>query len=275
MRHRLFWATLVVCLAGCTPSPTQSPEALFTRAEARREAGDTMKAYRLYHRAAEGGSWQAQQRLGDFYRQGGFSNMDSTLADTYIRFVAKRREKSEVWYRRAVLTMHQAADEGDPDAQFFLGNMYMNGFPVGRGPKIIEKDTATAKQWIMRAAEQDHVRALYVLGIPFVKWFEPAVSYSFLERAVALGYTDAYGMMAIYHYRGTFTGGEPDYIRYVGLLQEGIEQGSDRLQDSLDRFLSGIQESSANGSTEARQILAELEAAGLIGDEAGGATGRI
>jgi TPR repeat protein len=265
MRVRFFWATLVVCIAGCTPSSTESVEVLFTRAEAHREAGDTMRAYRLYRRAAEAGSWQAQHMLGDFYRLGGFSSTDSSLADTYIRFVAKRLDKSETWYRRAVLTVHQAADLGDPEAQFALGTMYMNGFPRGRGPKVIEKDQAMAKQWIMRAAEQDYARALYILGMPFIKWFEPEEAYGLLERAVALGYADAYGMMALYHYRGVFTDGAPDYIQYVGLLKQGAEQGSIPMEKRLDEFLDEMARSSADGSEEARQILDDLETAGLIG----------
>jgi TPR repeat protein len=272
MRHRLFWATLAVCIAGCASSPTDSPEALVTRAEAHHKAGDTIKAYRLYHRAAEAGSWKAQYALGDFYRMGGFSTTDSTLADTYIRFVAKREETSEVWHRRAVSTIRQAADEGDPEAQYNLGILYLYGSLNGVGQSVIEEDREVGKQWVMRAAEQDHARALFVLGAHFNKWFEPEEAYGLLERAAALGCADAYGTMAWYHYRGTFTDCEMDHVRFVGLMRQGIEQGSRGLQEWLDDFLNGLERGRANGFAESLQVLSDLEAAGLLGGRAADAT---
>ncbi|MBF0374380.1 MAG: sel1 repeat family protein, partial [Alphaproteobacteria bacterium] len=59
----------------------------------------------------------------------------------------------------------QAADAGDPTAQFNLGNMYRLGYQV-------ERDVSLAVKWLLLAARQNHAEAASVLrrmaaeGIP-------------------------------------------------------------------------------------------------------------
>ncbi|MBF0392791.1 MAG: sel1 repeat family protein, partial [Alphaproteobacteria bacterium] len=59
----------------------------------------------------------------------------------------------------------QAADAGDPAAQFNLGNMYRLGYQV-------ERDVSLAVKWLLLAARQNHAEAASVLrrmaaeGIP-------------------------------------------------------------------------------------------------------------
>jgi cell division septation protein DedD len=68
----------------------------------------------------------------------------------------------EAWqkadYARAVTIWRPLAEQGDPDAQFNLGQAYR----LGRGVKL---DLASAKTWLEKAALQDHVDAEATLGL--------------------------------------------------------------------------------------------------------------
>ena len=68
----------------------------------------------------------------------------------------------EAWqkadYAAAVAIWRPLAENGDADAQFNLGQAYR----LGRGVKI---DLASAKDWLERAALQDHVDAQATLGL--------------------------------------------------------------------------------------------------------------
>lgn len=68
----------------------------------------------------------------------------------------------EAWqkadYAAAVAIWRPLAESGDADAQFNLGQAYR----LGRGVKI---DLASAKDWLERAALQDHVDAQATLGL--------------------------------------------------------------------------------------------------------------
>ena len=54
-------------------------------------------------------------------------------------------------------SLRKAAEQGDIDAQYELGNCYYNG----RG---VSEDKAEAVKWYRKAAEQGHVNAQYQLG---------------------------------------------------------------------------------------------------------------
>jgi TPR repeat protein len=273
MHTRFLWAVLAVCMTGCASSTTESVEALFLRAESHREAGDTMQAYRHYRRAAKAGLWQAQYALGDFYRLGGFSKTDSSLADTYIRFAAKREGFSMAWYRRSVEAAHRAGAQGDPEAQYTLAGWYDDGFPRRGKVKLVEGDSAASRQWLLQAAEHGHHKALVIVASPYSDWFEPDEAYRFLEHVVSLGHVDAYEIMAQHDFMDPSGGGRLDVVRYVSTLQKGVEAGSAISLQVLTSVLEGLREASANGHADSRKFLDDLEAAGLVGTD--GATGRI
>ena len=56
--------------------------------------------------------------------------------------------------------LRQAADQGDPDAQFSLGVLYVNG----RG---VERNDELAMSWFRRAAEQGYADAQNNLGFMY------------------------------------------------------------------------------------------------------------
>jgi uncharacterized protein len=65
-------------------------------------------------------------------------------------------------YATAFRLRHLQAEQGDADAQFYLGVMYENGQGVLR-------NDAEAMKWYRKAAEQDDAVALFNLGIMYTK----------------------------------------------------------------------------------------------------------
>jgi len=58
------------------------------------------------------------------------------------RALKKDHEKAVKWYRKA-------AEQGESDAQYSLGNCYYNG-------EGVKKDMEKAKKWHLKAARQGH-----------------------------------------------------------------------------------------------------------------------
>ena len=56
----------------------------------------------------------------------------------------------------------QAAEQGDPEAEFDLGMMYSDG-------KVVSQDYAQAVKWFRRAAEQRVSEAQFNLGTMYIK----------------------------------------------------------------------------------------------------------
>ena len=61
------------------------------------------------------------------------------------------------WYGKAAYSFQKAAEAGEANAQYFLGNMYQ----TGRG---VTKNYTEAVKWFRRAAEQGHTGGQYFLA---------------------------------------------------------------------------------------------------------------
>ncbi len=87
-----------------------------------------------------------------------------------------------------VAEIHKAAEQGDSNAQFQLGEMYEKG-------KMVRKNENTARQWYRLAAEQGHVSAQFNLGrlmqdknvVESLKWWLEADSRGHNSAALYLG----------------------------------------------------------------------------------------
>lgn len=96
-------------------------------------------------------------------------------------------EEEEVSLSREDLDAHEfnlslmSAQEGDADAQFFVGLRYVNG-------QGVEKNDAEAVKWFLKAAQQGHSDAQYLVGVCYNqgigveqnyaearKWYEKAI----------------------------------------------------------------------------------------------------
>jgi len=95
------------------------------------DRGDLMAALSHYSKAAEAGSALAQARLA------------------WIHDLSEENEAAVKWYRAS-------ADQGHPDGQYGLGEMYAKG-------EGVEEDLDEAVLWFTRAAENGNLRAQRVL----------------------------------------------------------------------------------------------------------------
>ena len=116
------------------------------------------EAVKWYLKAAEQGQARGQFNTGKYYYDKAentdtfddlmdMNDMDETENSSYI---ANPYEEAEKWFLKS-------AEQGNSDAQNFLGIMYQNG-------QGVEKDYVEASKWYQKAAEQGNGSAQYNLG---------------------------------------------------------------------------------------------------------------
>ncbi len=138
------------------------------------------KALRLIKESAELGYCQAQEKLGEIYREGAYDESESP----------KRAFK---WY-------YKAAEQGNISAAFYIGYFYANGYGV-------KKDEILAFEWYSRAAKGNSPAALnnlafcYEYGKGTTVDLKKAILY--YEKAAKLGSTTAQKNLAICYKNGT------------------------------------------------------------------------
>ena len=122
------------------------------------------------------------------------------------------------------------AEQGDAEAQFYLGEMYSNG----RG---VPRDDEEAVNWYMLAAEQGNARAQNSLGWMYssgdgvpeddeeaVKWFTLAAEQGYARAQFRLG--DIYASFATFSvWEGVIEGGPEDDEEAVKWFTLAAEQG--------------------------------------------------
>ena len=100
------------------------------------QGGDVTTAMTRLRKASDAGHAPAQVLLADILDQ------------------AEMNEEAVVYYRKA-------AEQGNADGEFGLGNMYASGEGVKRDP-------AEARKWLTRAAEKNHVRATAAVAQAYI-----------------------------------------------------------------------------------------------------------
>ncbi|WP_455366804.1 SEL1-like repeat protein, partial [Kaarinaea lacus] len=125
-----------------------------------------LKAVEWIRKAAEQDHAGAQYQLGIMYRDGmGVSNSESE-AIKWLRLasswgISKAQRDLDALLRKQLLASEDAfsgnPELSDPESQFALGLMYVDG-------KGVDKDAATAAQWFLKAARQEHLEAQFRLG---------------------------------------------------------------------------------------------------------------
>lgn len=125
---------------------------------------DPAAAQQLYLKAAEGGNVEAQNRLALMHYRG-----EMGVAQDYPM---------------AAQLFEQAAAQGDGNAMFNLGKLYLEG-------KGVAKDAAKAVTLYKQAADQDHILALNTLGALYRTGAkddaDKAQSQQYFERSAAFG----------------------------------------------------------------------------------------
>ncbi|WP_051311117.1 tetratricopeptide repeat protein [Zooshikella ganghwensis] len=88
----------------------------------------------------------------------------------------------------AVVACEEAANQGDPQAQFLLGELYLIG-------QVIPQDYDKAKLWFEKASTNGHAKAQYQLAFMYYRGEgmkqDYTQAYIMMKMAAVNGYTDA------------------------------------------------------------------------------------
>ena len=128
------------------------------------------------------------------------------LGELYRDGVSVRRNLNEAmrWYKLA-------ADRGDRQAQFALGIGHLNGVGAARDRKI-------ARDWLEKAAAQNHAGALYNLGVMAIdaEFQDFPRAGDLFRKAAELGDMDAsYGLAVLYREGTGVTRDRAESVRWL------------------------------------------------------------
>ncbi|WOE74302.1 SPOR domain-containing protein [Alterisphingorhabdus coralli] len=142
----------------------------------------------------------------------------------------------EAWekgdFSTAVNEWRQPALDGDPDAQFNLGQAYK----LGRG---VPMDLTVAADWFRKAAEQNHIKAADNYGLILFQNNQRQEAIPWLQQSAKRGEPRAQYLMGTAHFNGNLV--EKDWVRAYALMtrasSSGLPQASKNLS-AMDQYLS-------------------------------------
>jgi TPR repeat protein len=122
----------------------------------------------------------------------------------------------------------QAAERGNPDAQFELGTMYLNG-------KGTDKDAVKAFNWFTKAGEQGLAKAQLMVALCYKMGLGVKVddfkAIPWLRKAADAGYPRAQTTLGVCYLEGS--GVSPNPYEGVKWLQKSASQGDAEAQEAL------------------------------------------
>ena len=123
-------------------------------------------------------------------------------------------------YESAIKHFRKAAEKGNAEAQFKLGNCLYQGLGA-------EQDQAEAVKWFRKAAEQGLAKAQFNLGNSFYQGAGAELDYdeafNWYRKAAEQGLAEAQYSLGICFYQGLGT--EQDYAEAVYWFRKAAEQG--------------------------------------------------
>lgn len=152
------------------------------------------KAFEWYLQAAERGYAEAQIKIGDKFAQEYDNIMEQSIEeDTVLDVTDYEVAKTAIkWY-------YKAAEQGNAEAQFKLGNMYYDGCDESHSPE-------DAIEWFYKSAKQGYAEAQVKLGDIFYLDYHTKIDEKGEEKAVELyhkaaeqGYAEAQVKLGIYY----------------------------------------------------------------------------
>ncbi|MDR2220959.1 MAG: SEL1-like repeat protein [Methylobacillus sp.] len=167
-------------------------------------------AFHWYHKAAEQGDNFSQYILSSWYF-GGLNTMttlDTAKAVAWLRKASQDQVydvaqeildqmdklKSRNGNYMSLTQIRKAATQGNAEAQYMLGMMYMHGWGLtAQSSYVAVHDAAEAANWYRKAADQGHVQAQYALAF-FVddaestRWFRKAADQGLAAAQYQLGW---------------------------------------------------------------------------------------
>lgn len=165
---------------------------------------DAEKAYKLYAEAAEQGDAEAQYKVG-----------------AHIYADCTNKAEAAMWLRRA-------ADQGETNAPFLLGQMYKFGTGV-------VKDQFESAKWYKQAADVGDVNAQNMMGYIYRSGDgvpqDDVESANWYRKAAEQGEVHAQYQMGFIYYNGL--GVEEDYTEAAKWSRKAAEQGDENGQALL------------------------------------------
>lgn len=198
------------------------------------EGGDD-EAFGLLSAAAEAGHVGAMTLIGGLCRDGRGTRRDLGAAESWFRRAAARGSRDGALLLGLLLTdvaeppdpvsgavaFREAAERGDPVAQYRLGTQYLSGLGVAA-------DDTKGFRWIEAAAGQNLLPAIEALAALHADGRgveeNPRVAAALFERAAGLGSVDAPYHRAMLALSGQ--SGESDAGDILALLNEAAARGS-------------------------------------------------
>lgn len=135
-------------------------------------------------------------------------------------------------YKGAVTRWRAAADQGNADAQFNLGQAYK----LGRG---VPADLKQAETWYGKAAWQGHEQAEASYGLALFANGKRSEALTWLQRAVQRGDPRAQYVLGTMYFNGDVVA--KDWVRAYALVtrssQTGLDEASNALAE-MDKYIS-------------------------------------
>ncbi len=158
------------------------------------------------------------------------------------------------------------AEAGDPDAQFNLGGIYLDGY-------VVPRDVKQALYWFNKAAQGDPVRQ-YMIGEILTSHYLPAERW--YEKAADQGHADAQYRTGVRYYYGRLVGTKiagKDYLKAAQYFVKAADQGHAKAQymigemyykgegvpKALDKALEWFRKAADQGHFNAQAMLRLLE----------------
>lgn len=168
------------------------------------ENSSTAKEY--YKRAAKKGDTTAMCNLGCIYDE------------------ERKHKKAVEWWS-------EAAKKGDSDGMYHLGMCYRNGYA-----KVIKKHIQTAKEWLMKSAENGNTKAIHTLAsICYLEENNIKESVLWRTKALKLGCEEAaYNLGLIYE--DNKSGIDQDIPKALLLYQLSSSKGNESATEEYNRL---------------------------------------
>lgn len=134
-------------------------------------------------------------------------------------------------YKKALAEWRGPAAQGDPDAQFNLGQAYK----LGRGVPV---DLAMAEEWYRKAAVQGHPQAEESYGLTLFENNKRAQAAEWLQKAASRGEQRAQYVLGTMYFNGD--GVQRDWVRAYALTVRAAAQGmaqASSAQAQMDRHI--------------------------------------
>jgi TPR repeat protein len=155
--------------------------------------------------------------------------VNATMSSASYNFSKGKEFYDKKEYAEALTWFNKAVEQGDSDAQYYLGEMYRNG----RG---VTKDVDKALKCFQNAAEKGSVEAQVALGHIYLKGYEKikydySEAYKWFLKAAEKGSAEAQNMVGEMYFKGQSV--NKDYDEAIKWYRKAVGQGDSEAQYNL------------------------------------------